>query len=265
LNDQLLIETRQLAVLVRSFKENEEVTLTFIRAGKEMTAKVKLSQREVPKDARLKGRNSDHALSMDLMSPESDDRAPRDLDMIRERALGERADRLNEAHASASRAREDAMAARDAARLQHEAAKAEADRILSLIGTDVAAGPRTIRSSGEGNGKVTIINTRDGNVVFNDKDGMMKLTSENGQRMLLAKGVTGATLFSGPVSTPEERKALSPELRDRLEKLENMKGLSFKTDSDFEPGDIRVAPPNPHSISLTHAARPNGWSGDDSL
>lgn len=49
LDDQLLIATRQLAVLVRNHKEGDEVELTYVRGGKQMTAKVKLTKHEAPK------------------------------------------------------------------------------------------------------------------------------------------------------------------------------------------------------------------------
>ena len=48
LNDQILIDPYQLGVLVRSLKEGEDVTLTFVRAGKSQTAKVKLGARTAP-------------------------------------------------------------------------------------------------------------------------------------------------------------------------------------------------------------------------
>ena len=51
LNDQVLIHQVQLSVLVRNQKEGDEVTLTFIRAGKQTSAKVKLGKHEVPKMA----------------------------------------------------------------------------------------------------------------------------------------------------------------------------------------------------------------------
>src|SRR5882724_3254595 len=260
LNDQLLIETHQLAVLVRSFKENEEVTLTYVRAGKEATAKVKLTQRDVPKDAWLKGKMGEHSLSMDMMTSDGDSRLKRDAFVYQNRGREEEmqglGERIEEARAEADRRRRDAGVARDTARLSREAAKQEADRILSLIGTDVSAGTRTIHATGEGGRNVTIINTRDGNIMLNDGEGMLKLSTENGKRTLLAKNLKGETFFSGAVTTPEERKALPPELRERLEKLENMKGLSFKTDSDFEGGDIRVARPDPHAISLPRLLLP---------
>jgi len=49
LDDQILIEVRQLSVLIRSHKEGDEVTLTYVRGGQKNTAKVKLGTHEVPK------------------------------------------------------------------------------------------------------------------------------------------------------------------------------------------------------------------------
>lgn len=49
LDDQLLVDTRQLAVLIRQHKEGDAVTLTFVRTGKQQTAKVTLGTHAVPK------------------------------------------------------------------------------------------------------------------------------------------------------------------------------------------------------------------------
>lgn len=54
LDDQKLIETHQLAVLVRGHKDGDEVTLTYIRGGKEATAKVKLAKHELPPMSRIR-------------------------------------------------------------------------------------------------------------------------------------------------------------------------------------------------------------------
>src|SRR5262249_44201704 len=51
LDDQILIETRQLAVLIRGHKEGDEVTLTYLRTAQKATAKVKLGKTEQPKMA----------------------------------------------------------------------------------------------------------------------------------------------------------------------------------------------------------------------
>lgn len=47
LNDQLLIDSHQFAVLVRTFKPGEEVSLTVIHQGESRSVKVKLIEREV--------------------------------------------------------------------------------------------------------------------------------------------------------------------------------------------------------------------------
>lgn len=48
LDDQLLFDTNQLSRLVKSYKADDEVTLTYLRAGKSAKAKVKLVTRELP-------------------------------------------------------------------------------------------------------------------------------------------------------------------------------------------------------------------------
>jgi hypothetical protein len=51
LDEQLLINMPQLGVLIRSRKEGDEVRLTVIRGGKEISVKAKLAMREMPKMA----------------------------------------------------------------------------------------------------------------------------------------------------------------------------------------------------------------------
>jgi hypothetical protein len=48
LNDQLLINAEQLAVLVRTFKPGEEIHLTLLREGEKQTPSVSLAERELP-------------------------------------------------------------------------------------------------------------------------------------------------------------------------------------------------------------------------
>lgn len=48
LDDQILIEMRQLAVLIRMKQPGDEIQLSFIRGGKPQTAKVKLVKRDLP-------------------------------------------------------------------------------------------------------------------------------------------------------------------------------------------------------------------------
>jgi len=51
IDDQVLIEPHQFSVLIRNHKSGDEITVSFVRAGKMSTAKLKLAQHEVPKFA----------------------------------------------------------------------------------------------------------------------------------------------------------------------------------------------------------------------
>lgn len=48
--DQMLVSAEQLGVLIRTKAPGDEVSLTFLRGGKEMTAKVKLGERRAPRE-----------------------------------------------------------------------------------------------------------------------------------------------------------------------------------------------------------------------
>ena len=212
LDDQLLIEQRQLSVLIRNHKEGDEVTLTYIRGGKESTAKVKLAKHDVPK--------------MALMGP------------------GMPGGNMAFAFGGADAESLPGMGRDDA------------DRVLSLIdrGEQDGPGSRTFnmqveRDGGPGMRNITV-NTSNSNMVFSDNDGSLDLTIKDGKKTLIAKNAKGESLFSGPVNTPEERKAMPADVRSRLDKLEAMQDFSFKTDEDFKPGEAKDVRPTHHGIAL---------------
>jgi len=207
LDDQLLVDSRQFAVLVRNHKEGDEVTLTYLRGGKESTAKAKLVVRLVPKLAR---------------------------DPV------------------------------DAPVWRHELGPDRVQGLLSMVSPDpVLAG----RSDAEGEPEIRIFKMDTGNshVSFTDHLGALELTVVNGKQTLVAKNTRGEPLFSGPVDTPEQRKALPPEVRDRFERLENQikVDLSYKLDKDLKSSDSKADAPPPLSsvlrvpfASAAAAARP---------
>ncbi|MEO6244840.1 MAG: PDZ domain-containing protein [Opitutaceae bacterium] len=214
LDDQILIETRQLSVLIRGHKEGDEVTVTYLRAGQKATAAIKLGTQEVPKFSWTAGANV-RALAgltgvqdgtFELLTPGPD---------------GER---------------------------EH------LDRVLSLIGRargapDAPPGaiPPPVRiqiDHGNGPGiRAMSINTGNSNIVFSDDEGALELTMADGVKSLVAKNAKGEPVFSGPVTTPEERKAVPAEVRARLEKLEGMRDVTFRTDGDFKGAETRVVRP----------------------
>ena len=207
LDDQLLIEQRQLSVLIRNHKEGDEITLTYIRGGKESTAKVKLAKHEVPKMAMM--------------------------------GFGPQGDNFAYAFGDADGEGRESM-----------------DRVLSLMGHGDSDGPGQPRLNlhvDRNEGPVmrsTTVSTSNGNMVFSDEQGSLDLTIKDGKKTLVAKNAKGDQLFSGPVTTPEARKAMPADVRARLDKLEDMQDFSFKTDDNFQPGPVKDARPTPHGIAL---------------
>jgi hypothetical protein len=214
LDDQILIEARQLAVLVRSRKEGEEVGITYLRGGQKATAKVKLALHEVPKFSWHEGPGGGlpgvpGVGRIEVMR--GDPSVP---------------------------------------------PRAEVDRILGLLERPAHGDPVRIQiERREGPGiRAMSINTANSNLVFSDDEGSLELTSKDGGKSLVAKDAKGTTVFSGPVSTPEERKALPSPLRERLERLEGMREMTFKTDGDFQGAEVRTVRPLGRSISAPPVA-----------
>ena len=136
-----------------------------------------------------------------------------------------------------------------------EPQRVEVDRLLSMMRGPASGEPVRIpieRRDGPGI-RAMSINTGNSNIVFSDERGSLELATKDGMKSLVAKDAKGAPLFSGPVTTPEERKALPPELRERLERLEGMREMSFKTDGNFQGAESRIMRPPGRSISLESA------------
>lgn len=222
LDDQLLIEQRQLAVLIRNHKEGDEVAVTYIRGGKEATAKVKLAKHDVPKMAALGGGPGSDLLNLHYM-------------MMNGGGPG--------------------------------MGRGDMDRVLALMDHGGPGGPgqpgpggaqvEIEREEGPGMHSVTV-STSNSNMVFSDEQGSLDLTIKDGKKTLVAKNAKGEQLFSGPVNTPEQRKAMPEDVRARLDKLEGMQEYSFKTDGDFTPGETKDARQQHRGISLpVPPANPN--------
>ncbi len=216
LDDQILIEPRQFAVLVRTHKEGDEVTVTYYRAGKETTAKVKLGKHDVPKLA--------------MVLPEAGDRGMVNVQV----------------------------------RHEHGGSPQEMDRVLALLDpeADGRPGPEGMATVSPDIRVMTVdpevtkltVNPGNSNMVYTDESGSLALTIKDGKKTLVAKNAKGESLYSGPIDTPEQRKGLSPEVRQRLEKIEGMDGFSFQTDGDFRANVKYVRAGTKISLPLPEAA-----------
>lgn len=220
LDDQLLVEQRQLAVLVRNHKEGDEVTLTLLRGGKQTTAKVKLAKRDVPK-----------------------------LAMEWTQALPGMA--MGGGGAGVFSVGPGGAFIPGNARI---AGGEDINRLLGLIDRGMVPGQQRMNvvRSGGGPGDRTInvtVNTGNSHVVLDDEKGSLDLTLDDGKKTLVAKNAKGEEIFSGPINTPEERKALPEDVRSRLEKLEDTTQFSFKTDGDFKGAETKVIRPRGQGIA----------------
>lgn len=186
LDDQILIEPRQLGVLVRSHKEGDEVKLTFFRGGRQQTAQVKLGKRAMPQAAER-------------------------VRVFRNEVFGATDDGLPAT-----------LPAPNAGR-------------AFVYGEH----PKEMR--------ISRFSSKDSVMFFDDGSGRLELNFKDGKKQLTAFDPKGAVIFSGPVDTPEERKAMPAEVRARLEKMEST--------------DVRL-PALPHAPAGAQFVSPDGASLD---
>lgn len=222
LDDQILVESRQLAVLIRQRKNGDELTLTYLRGGKEATAKVKLTEHEVPK------------LSLAPAGPTSE--------ALLFGSGGATATNFEYVTASTGAVPD----------------RGQTDRMLSLVQARQGQ-PFTLRID-QGGPVVGVrsmsIDRSNSSLVYNDEAGVLDLNVKDGVKTLVAKNAQGEPLFSGPVTTEEERKKLPEAVRLRLEKLEGMQDVTFRTDGDFQRTETKVVRPLGRGVSLPVPARP---------
>jgi len=213
LDDQILIETRQLAVLIRSKKAGDEVTFTLMRLGKQETVKVKLGKKEMPKLA---------------MGPSS---LPHLMEMpfpiIQGMASGEQCD----------------------VTISQRPGREDTDQVLRMLhgpqGSQVRIFDRKTGSAPH----MAMLNPGRSTMMFNYDAGSIELTINDGKKSVLAKDNAGKEIFLGPINTPEEIKGMPEDLRTKLEKIETMDDFSFETDDDFVPSKPAVGPSGLRQIS----------------
>jgi hypothetical protein len=212
-DDQVLVNQPQLSVLVRAKKEGDEVKLTVVRAGKEMTVKTKLAVHEVPKQG-------DNAFFFHNGEFGAINGLGQDLDRLRQ-LPGMGTDE-----------------ARDVLRMIGR------ERRHALTGTGV----HVIGRGGKGS---TILDLPKSNIAYSDDEGAIEIKVDDGQRTLTIKDAKGAMVFNGPVNTEDDRKKLPAEVSKRLEKIE-ADTFSFEIGDDFKP-EVVPLPPEPAKTKIGHS------------
>jgi hypothetical protein len=210
LDDQLLINQQQLGVLVRSKKDGDEIRLTLVRAGKEMTVKVKLAVRELPRHADVffrHGESGDELWNSPLL-PDS----VQGLARLRELpGLGP-------------------DGAQDVLRM------IERERGNFVTGPGV----RIVARAGQGS---TIVDLPKSDISYSDDEGSIEIKVDEGKRSLTIKDAKGTVTFAGPINTAEERKQLPAAVGKRLEKMETDTTVSYEVGDDFKPDAVPLPPP----------------------
>lgn len=209
LDDQLLINTEQLTVLVRNHRPGDEVELTLVREGRPLKVRAKLGERQIGDAAKLK----ETVL------------AEMDLDLITANfhlANAQLAEALDLSN------RHDNVNDEEYARRVY----------LDLSGTPPSQQELTEFLSDDGPNKrqrlidrlltrPDVVKKLGRSAVLQWSDGEHSLvltTGDAGEKRLLAKDKQGDVLFDGAVSTEEQRQQLGPRLAAKLELM--VKGLA---------------------------------------
>ncbi len=221
-DDQLLVDARQLSVLIRAKKPGDSVKLTYMRAGKEQTATVKLGEREVARGGLRTIELGDGNAFRFLGGPEG--------------------------AAAIERLRELPGLARD-----------EINDALRIIGRERGnwfSNPRVhIFRRGEKGGS-TILNLSEGNFVLSDNEGTVEVVASAGERQLTVKDPAGKVLFQGPINNDEQRAQLPEAIKERLKKIE-VSTFEFEAGEELqqEGGALPAARPTKTSRPLAPALR----------
>lgn len=201
LDDQILVGQQQLSVLIRQRKKDDEVTLTVYRAGKRLELKARLGERAMPKRLSLGAGEPSGFRFFSLDGPE-------------------------------------------VARLEEMPGMepGQVGEVIRMIGRNRGnwvgqPGIQVFRGRGPG---ATILDLRQGSIVYSDLEGSLEVRAEDGKRQLTVKDSKGAVTFEGPVNTAEEREKLPPEVKRRLGRLEGADlGLEPGEDFKAEGADLR--------------------------
>lgn len=226
LDDQILVNMAQLTVLVRNHKAGDEVKLTYVRGGKETSAKAKLGEREVPK-------------------------------LAWEPSAGASAVRVFGHAGTPAGGGAMSFHTLPGGPLAHVVPGqpiAEAGDVLRAIGSDRDhwfAHPRVHVLRRDGVAGSTILDLAAGNFVFSDDEGSVEVNATSGKRELTVKDKDGKVTFQGPINTPEEHVNLPAEVRKRIDAIGH---ADFGADADeikietkiFDPASkIRFELPEP--------------------
>lgn len=264
-NDQLLVNEPQLQTLVHQAGIGAEVKLSLFRKGKDEVVTVKLGEHEAMEpegDYLRRAQEMQERERVTRRWHEMRERSgagaepswvppmPMNGDAFANQ-MRELQERLKETQGNAERMRaeierfqqqvqEMARQKSEMARERAKSAAREAHRpsgnvqvqVTTDDGTSSGSAYSVATANSDGKGNVIVIQNGVARTKWSDGDGSGELVSENGEKNLTVKDRQGKVIFSGPVNTEEQRKALPAEVRERVERIE--KGVKV---------EIKPAPP----------------------
>ena len=192
LDDQILINSAQLKALVRMKIPGDKVNLEILRKGKPITLFATLSemdQASIPTNSQIFGMKNKDIFSGEPFSSNIDQLMPKLDPSIRD---------LLKKHGFSQ---------------------------LPIIDTDSFGfdpdSPLHGSSSNSDNVQSFTYSSEQKQITTSDEQGTLDYTLKDNQKHLRATSPEGKILFDGPITTNEEREKLPPELRDRLQKIED--------------------------------------------
>jgi hypothetical protein len=220
LDEQILIDPRQLSVLVRGMKAGDDISLTIVRGGQRQVVSTTLSEGDVSE------RNVTYWQGRDVTI------AAPGAPYYGWRFFGGPGFDWN-----ASQVPEDGP---------ESSARYNVGRAVDVL-KFVPPPPRPegvpMVPGGSGEGRVMVFRPQ-ADIVYVDDSGSMTIKVDGGGRVLIANDSDGNEVFRGPIRTDEERENLPKDLRARLEKLESLEVIDY--DTQPKPLNRPVAAPPPH-------------------
>jgi hypothetical protein len=214
LNDQQLVDPQQLAVLVRGAGKDKEIYLTVIRKAQEQKITAKVGERVLPMRASFGS---------------GEGRGPGDFDRFR--GLQERMRQQGEQ----MRHHFEEMRHRQGGGPEDGGPRAEVTPEEMLREAQPGGGSQVQVVSQSG---ITTIDGAKSRLRLKDKDGEIEVVGENGSRTLTARDPQGNVVFTGPVDTEEQRKAVPENFRAKLDEIHLQPAVESVLTAQAE-GDIQ--------------------------
>ncbi|OGV62636.1 MAG: hypothetical protein A3K19_08645 [Lentisphaerae bacterium RIFOXYB12_FULL_65_16] len=231
LNDQWLVNSAQLGTLVRSFKMGETVHLDLIRAGaprivdvvlgetedswanKEITIEWPGGQVQLPEMGVIAEQLRQQFQKMKEQGQFQGEQWKEIMEQLQQQLPAQLKEALRQANPQANPPGCDSQ-------LPAQGAGADAQAPTQMTVTVVAA-PDAEGAAAAGGGVVALSTLVGSQTSFSDGEHSLTLNVGNDGKRLTAKDAAGKVLFDGPINTDTERKAVPPEVLQKLGKLED--------------------------------------------